>query len=133
MTIVPTEQLELIKTARSPETYHLEHPLFEMLQPHIVKKFWSYHQDNPQIFALFLRFTRELVKAGRANYGGKAIAERIRWHVAVETKGEDFKIGNNHTACYSRLLVVLYPEFENFFSFRNSPGTVRLNNKIDGN
>lgn len=121
-----SEQLNLL----GPSSNHfdksrLDHPLFNMLQPHIVSKFWIYHKENPHIFDLYLRFARELRKSGRRHYGIGCITERIRWHVAVETKGEDFKMGNNHRSCYARLLCIMYPEeFNGFFQLRTSPGTV---------
>lgn len=102
------------------------HPLFSTVRPHIVENFWEYHKQNPHVFELFVRFTRELQRAGRAHYGIGAITERIRWHLGVETQGEDFKMANNHRSCYARLLMATFPEFENFFETRRSPGTVPL-------
>lgn len=104
-----------------------DHPLFSMLRTHIVDKFWEYHADNPRIFELYIRFARQLKASGRESYGAKAIAERIRWHIHVETKGDDFKMGNNHPSCYARLLAATYPdEFGEFFAFRHSPGTIPI-------
>lgn len=123
------EQLSLTDNT-SPTKRHLEHPLFNMLASHIVDKFWLYHQENPHIFELYLRFSRELKNSGRQFYGAKAITERIRWHVAVETKGEDFKIGNNHVSCYARLLTIMHPELEGLFHFRMSPGTVPMEERV---
>jgi len=120
-------QLSLGIDIRTPGAHSIDHVLFAMVASHIFHRFWGYHQENPQVFKLFVTFARQLKTAGREYYGAKAIMERIRWHVSVETRGEDFKIGNNHTSCYARLLCVVYPEeFPlNFFNFRNSPGTVR--------
>jgi hypothetical protein len=98
--------------------------IFEDLQPHIIAKFKRFHSENPHIYALFKRFCLDLKQAGQTQYGSKAVMERIRWHVLVETRGEDFKINNNYTRCYTRLLILDEPEFSDFFQTRKSPGTV---------
>ncbi len=113
------QELELDFTG-SPK----DHPFFSDLRPHIVEKFFEYHKANPKIYDLFKRFARELRTAGRENYGAKAIAERIRWHTMVESKDEDFKMGNNYPACYSRLLMIDDKTFVGFFRTRHTPGTV---------
>ncbi len=96
------------------------HQLFRDLSPHVVEKFMIYHKANPQVFRLFKRFSNELKSSGRDYYGAKSIAERIRWHTGVETKGEEFKLGNNHISCYSRLLMIEDPSFIGFFRTRKS-------------
>lgn len=115
-------QLEFFFTKSQCEAQEL----FRSLRPHIVDKFWEYHEENPHVYELFKRFAGELKVSGRKNYGAKAIIERIRWHLMVETHGEDFKMANNHTSCYARLLMAMEPSFEGFFELRHSPGTVPL-------
>lgn len=79
-------------------------------------KFWEFHHNNPHILQLFLRYAREAKRAGRSHYGAKAIFERIRWHVMVETESDDdFKLCNNHTAYYARLAMQTDPSLRGFF------------------
>lgn len=92
--------------------------LFADIRPHIVKRFWIFHELNPHIFNLFKRFVAELRRTGRNRYGAKSIAERIRWHVATETTDEEFKICNNHTSCYARLLIMDDPSLTGFFQLK---------------
>lgn len=84
-------------------------------------KFKQFHRDNPHVYDLFDRFTRELIDAGFRRYGAKAVMERIRWHVTTRTKGE-FKISNNHTAYYARLWSITNPEHARFFFFKEADG-----------
>jgi hypothetical protein len=100
-----------------------DHPAFKDLSPKIVRAFWAYHEANPHIFPLIVRFARQVREAGRSRYSVVAIFERIRWHLTVETKGDDFKLNNNYRSCYSRLLALEHPEFEGFFETRQTPGT----------
>ncbi len=91
------------------------HPIFHEVEPHIFKHFLKFHTKNPKIYELFKRYSYELINAGREFYGAKSIMERIRWHVAVETVGDIFKISNSVTSCYPRLLIIEDPVFEGFF------------------
>lgn len=101
-----------------------DHPEFQDLAPHIVKRFWKYHQDNPHIFGLFRKFSEDVFRAGKRRYGVQALSERIRWHIQVETKGDDFKMNNNHLSCYSRLVMIECPHLSGIFKTRRSPGTM---------
>jgi hypothetical protein len=93
---------------------------FKDVQPHIFYSFRDFHEENPKIFRLFRKFAYQLKRAGKAQYGAKAIMERIRWHLAVETNDEDFKINNNYTSCYARLLVANNQRFKGFFELRST-------------
>jgi hypothetical protein len=103
--------------------YVLVHPLFIELNHKIIDNFWKFHKENPHVFELFLRYANELFAKGHRHYGIAAIAERIRWHYAMETTDKDFKLNNNYKSCYARLIVLTDSKFENFFNLRASPGT----------
>lgn len=96
--------------------------LLSELKPHIVKRFLKYHADNPHLYELFKRFSTDLKRSARRFYGAKAIMERIRWHINIETKGEEFKISNNYTSCYARLLIADDPWFKEFFKTKRTRG-----------
>jgi len=103
----------------------LRNDLFSDIKPHIVEKFFVYHRDNPHVFDLFYKYTCQLKNTGRRHYGAQMVFERMRWHYAVETQGDEFKINNNYVSCYTRLLAQIYPEFKDFFETRCTPGTAR--------
>lgn len=97
-----------------------DHHLFEDIQPHIRVRFWTYHLENPHILDLFIKYARLAKQAGYKKYGVGSIQERIRWHLDVETRGDQFKINNNYRSCYGRLVSILLPdEFKDFFEFRS--------------
>jgi len=106
------------------ESHPQNHPLFSDLAPHIVEKFFIFHRENPKIYPLFEKFAGDLRRAGREHYGIQPIAERIRWHLNVETQGDEFKINNNHLSCYARLLMIHDKTFVGFFRTRRTPGTI---------
>lgn len=58
---------------------------------------------NPTFYPVFKGFARQLIVAGRQHFGAKMIFERIRWDVAIRTRGEEWKLNNNYPAFYARL------------------------------
>lgn len=97
-----------------------ENELFDDIVPHIKNRFFLYHEENPHVLDLFLKYSRQVRTAGFKRYSTRAIIERIRWHLTVETKGDQFKINDHYQPCYARLLIVLFPkEFEDFFELRS--------------
>ncbi len=80
--------------------------------------FNRFHADNPHVYRLLLHFAREARARGYEHYGMKSLFERVRWHLDVETSDPDgFKLNNNLTAYYARLLN-REPEFRGFFRTR---------------
>jgi hypothetical protein len=105
-----TDQLEL----------DFEPPAEALPDATIAERFAAYHEAHPEVFALFLRFARELRAAGRDRYSADAILHRCRWHYAIEGRdASGFKLNNNYASRYARKLMSEYPdEFSNFFELR---------------
>jgi hypothetical protein len=86
----------------------------------IDERFAEFHAANPQVFELFAKFARELREAGLEKGSAELIVQRIRWHAAVVTRGDSFKINDHYRARYARPLVETCPEFAGWFEFRKS-------------
>jgi hypothetical protein len=84
------------------------------------EEFDIFHRNNPQMFALFERFSLAAIKAGREHFGAQTVIERIRWYTDVESHGDQFKINNDYAAFYSRLFEELHPVHKGFFRKRRS-------------
>ncbi len=82
------------------------------------EKFQAYHESNPQVFEAFVRYTSQLVMAGRTRAGAKAIMERIRWD-SIIGGDDEFKVNNNYTARFVRLLIKQRPHLAYLFSTRS--------------
>lgn len=102
--------------ARAPRKWGYE--IFKGLNQELVRDFFQFHDQNPDVLVLFRRFTKEMHNTGRSRYSSKAIMERIRWHYDIAVRGSDFKINNNYTAMYPRLLVMEDTNWMSFFSLR---------------
>ena len=86
----------------------------------IDEAFQRFHAENPWILDRLISMTQKLHGKNRKRYGIKMLWEVLRWHVATgEIKtDEDFKLNNNFTSRYARLIVKLHPEYESMFETR---------------
>ena len=84
----------------------------------LLEKFEIYHAENPVVYELFKEFARKARNAGFDSYSSKAIFERLRWHMNIETKGDPFKLNNNYTSFYARMMMDDLPAYNTFFNTR---------------
>lgn len=91
-----------------------------------LERFKSFHKANPDVFALFERFTMEAIDGGMKKVGAKFVFERIRWELCVSTKGAGYcvaskrilKLNNNFTPLYARLFMLKHKAHANLFERR---------------
>lgn len=88
--------------------------------PANVQNFIAFHRDNPAVYSELKRLAIQLRKRGHTQYGIKSLFEVVRWHRALNTGGDDFKINNNFGAFFARLLMHHEPELKGFFKVRSS-------------
>lgn len=103
----------------------LAHPLFSGLDRDTIYAFRKYHKQNPDIYLMFKKFAYQAKQSGVKHYGAKAIMERARYHTEIERRGE-WKVNNNFSAYFARLLAIEDPSFEEFFEFRRVRGLERI-------
>lgn len=79
----------------------------------------AYHKNHPEVWDLFVRFSKEIISKGYSNYSVNAIFERIRWEMDVGGNGDsEFKINNNFRPLYARRFMKMYPDYDGFFRTR---------------
>lgn len=84
----------------------------------IAERFAAFHGRNPQVYRALRDMALELRRRGHRQYGIKALFEVLRFESAMQTHGDTFKLNNNYTALYARLLMDNEPELEGFFELR---------------
>ena len=85
---------------------------------------WLASDNGREVWRLFVQYACDAKAAGRQRYSAKAILERIRWHVSIETAGDAFKINNNWAPDLARKLARELPdEFADFFETRERRAT----------
>jgi hypothetical protein len=103
----------------------LDLPLFRAVpdpedrRSRIQREFEQFHADNPRIYVLIVKYSREVLRVGRLRYSMDAIFERIRWHMYIETKATDeFKLNDHYTSRYARLVMAQEKDLKGFFELR---------------
>ncbi len=100
------------------------HPLFPLHDGGMSKlehKFWQFHANNPKVYRHLVMFARQWrIKFGpQAKLGIKSLFERVRWEVCLSTTTDpNFKLNNNHTAFYARLIMERNEELTGIFNLR---------------
>ena len=84
----------------------------------IAEKFAEFHRLNPHVYAALVRLARDLKRNGWRKAGMKQLFERLRWEYAIQTQGEAFRLNNNFTAHYARLVMHREPDLRDFFETR---------------
>jgi hypothetical protein len=79
------------------------------------QKFDEWNKENPEVYALFKRFSFEAISKGHKRLSAWMIANRIRWETTIATTGNDYKISNDFIALFARKFMEDYPEHEGFF------------------
>ena len=86
---------------------------------YIQREFERYHAKHPEVYSMLVRFARQAKRKGQKRFGIKALFERVRWWYYVErTAGDEFKLNNNFTSRYARLITTREPDLQGFFETR---------------
>jgi hypothetical protein len=80
--------------------------------------FADFHGANPRVYAALVRLAREAKARGRKRLGIGMLFERVRWDLAMETAGDEFKVNNSFRSRYARLIAKQEPDLADFFEFR---------------
>lgn len=90
----------------------------ELTMTEAERKFREFHSENPNVYDELVRLAREAKKAGKTKAGLKMLWEVLRWRIWLETTGDDFKLNNNYTSRYARLIMESEAGLEGFFEVR---------------
>lgn len=82
----------------------------------IEAEFAIFHAANPHVYTALLREARLLLGVGHKKLGMKMLYERLRWQHYMETTDVVFKLPNNYTAHYARLLMKQEPDLAGVFN-----------------
>lgn len=102
--------------------------LFERFEPIVTvnahgltldQQFAAFHAANPHVYDALRRLALQLARRGQ-RMGIKALFEVLRWQYAMTTSdaSSDYKLNNNYTSFYARLLMGQEPELDGYFETR---------------
>lgn len=83
------------------------------------EQFMRFHRANPWVFTKLRDMALELKKKGHSKIGIKMLFEVLRWQYYRQTTDTaSFKLNNNYTSRYARLLMQEVPELKGGFETR---------------
>lgn len=85
----------------------------------IADKFEAFHRANPHVLTALFGAAEAMRAAGLKRWNIKGAFETLRFHAALQTRGDNYKLNNYYTAYYSRLMAAIDPFYETFFSQRS--------------
>lgn len=80
--------------------------------------FQQFHKGNPHVYDQLKALALRLKKVGVESYGMKALFEILRFNALLSVDNK-FKLSNNYTSLYARLLMQQEPELAGFFVTRS--------------
>ena len=87
----------------------------------IAQRFARFHQDNPQVYSMLVSLARDLRARRPRKLGIKMLFEVLRWQYYVQTDSdEEYKLSNDFTAPYARLIMQQELDLHEAFNTRPS-------------
>ena len=86
----------------------------------IAERAERFHQRNPAVYRFAVDICRYMRRRRIEHYGIKAVWEVMRFKY-LETHGDIYKLNNNYTAWYARLIMTQEPDLVGFFQTRDCP------------
>lgn len=95
-------------------------PLIPAVGDTIQDRFESFHASNAWVYEALEQMTADLVARGRRRVGMKMLVEVIRWNYARQTvdPASGFRLNNDYTSRYARLLIDAHPTWADVFETR---------------
>lgn len=95
-----------------------------------LQHFNEFDAKKPEIYQMFVRFTFQLINAGRKNSSSDMVLHRIRWETALSGKPDDhYKINNILSPYYARKFMAEHKQYDGFFRTRELISLTRENKK----
>lgn len=89
---------------------------------HTAEQFEKFHADNPIVYNTLHRLARGWVADhGRTKLGIRMLWEVARWEIIRSTRDTEYKMNNNYTGYYARLLQMQDSILDGLFDIRRSP------------
>lgn len=87
-------------------------------EPSIDDRFLAFHRANPSVARDLIRLVEAERQAGYERTSMKLLFEVLRWHHRLATTGSEFRLNNNFTSRYVRLISERRPDLASMFVVR---------------
>jgi hypothetical protein len=93
-------------------------PLIDV-SPYWASRASAFHEENPDVYLLLVRYAREAVRAGVGRVGIELLWNRMRWDKTVITNDSEFKLNQNYKAWYARRIMERESDLRGLFETRS--------------
>ena len=105
--------------SEQPDLFGSIDPLVEIGKHESIQDaFEEFRRLNPHVYRELVRAARRAKSLGRKKIGIKMLFEVMRWNYFIQTEGDEFKLNNNFTSRYARLIEDENPDLEGIFETR---------------
>ena len=119
-----TQPTQTQRTLFEPDRDELVDPVVEVSGDEVqemtpAEKFAWFHKNNPAVYAMLVRMARR-VRRYRLRWSMKGAFEVLRYlkPMRASTRNEKFKLNNNYTPYYARLIMKNEPDLADLFRTR---------------
>lgn len=84
----------------------------------IQERFDAFHAANPWVADSLEALVADWLANDNSRVGMKQMVEVVRWEYGRRTKGDEFRLNNNYTSRYARLLIARHPEWADAIEVR---------------
>ncbi len=84
----------------------------------VQQKFFEFHEANPHVYNLLVRFAREVKARGKNRTSIALLFNRARWEVQFSTTDPEFKIRNDFMPHYARMIMACNDDLDGLFETR---------------
>jgi hypothetical protein len=112
-------QTELFPTKKPTVHINLNLALRDM-SPKKRELFYKWHNKNPFVWKAIENIFLDKAKNGQKRIGLKEIFEELRQTIIKEKNDDEWKLNNNWTSAYARILAFKYPELSHFLEIRRA-------------
>lgn len=91
-----------------------------LLADPIDERFLAFHHQHPDVYVELVRLARRWKAAGHPKIGMKMLFEVLRWNRGLSQVRDDrgFKLNNDFSSRYARLIQANEPDLRGFFETR---------------
>jgi len=81
--------------------------------------FYAFHEANPHVYRMLVQMARKLKSRGIEHYSIRKLWHVMEWeYIFKVSPNSDFRLNNNYTSRYARLIMEQEPDLDGFFEVR---------------
>ena len=99
----------------------------------MLKRVWKFHRAKPEVLDFLIQELREVRASGWTKTSVGSLWHHARWCLTQKLRapGETYVMANDLFPWYERIIIILRPEFNQFFQMAKSEADADLGTKLE--